>query len=57
MKSAPQSLILGYMVEVRDWAKQKWDGDGTGFDMGDIKANKQGIDYGNELRLKYGKII
>lgn len=43
--------------EIVDWFKQKSGGDGTGFDMGDIKANKQGIDYGNELRLKYGKII
>ena len=57
MKSAPQSLIGGYIVEVGDWLKQKAGGDGTGFDKGDIVANKKGIEYGNELRLRYGKII
>ena len=31
--------------------------DGTRFDKSDIVANKQGIEYGNELRLRYGKII
>ena len=27
-----------------------------GFDKGDIKADKQGIEYGNELRLRYGRL-
>ncbi|RDU67262.1 hypothetical protein [Helicobacter equorum] len=31
--------------------------DGTGFDKGDIVANKKGVEYGNELRIRYGKII
>lgn len=53
----PQSLIAGYIVEVGDWLKQKSGRKGTGFDKGDIVANKKGIEYGNELRLKYGKII
>lgn len=57
MKSAPQSLIAGYIVEVGDWLKQKGGGKGTGFDKGDIAANKKGIEYGNELRIRYGKII
>lgn len=57
IKSAPQSLISGYIVEVGDWLKQKAGGNGTGFDKGDIVANKKGIKYGNELRLRYGKII
>lgn len=30
---------------------------GTGFDKGDIAASKKGIEYGNELRMRYGKII
>lgn len=58
MKGAPpQSLIAGYIVEVGDWLKQKSGRKGTGFDKGDIVANKKGIEYGNELRPKYGKII
>lgn len=57
IKSAPQSLIGGYIVEIGDWLKQKGGGDSTGFDRGDIQANKKGITYGNELRMRYGKII
>ncbi len=57
MPPPPQSLIAGYIVEVGDWLKQKSGRKGTGFDKGDIVANKKGIEYGNELRLKYGKII
>ena len=38
--------------EVVDWAKQKWDGDGTGFDTSDIKANNAGISYGAELKVR-----
>lgn len=36
--------------EIVDWVKQKWGGDGTGFDMSDIKANNAGISYGAELK-------
>ena len=36
--------------EIVDWVKQKWGGDGTGFDMSDIQANNAGISYGAELK-------
>ena len=36
--------------EIVDWIKQKWGGDGTGFDMSDIQANNAGISYGAELK-------
>lgn len=38
--------------EIVDWVKQKLGGDGTGFDMGDIKTNNLGIAYGIELKIR-----
>ena len=57
VKGAPNSLIIGYAVEIIDFAKQKLGGDGSGFDVSDIKANKDGIEYGNELRARYYRIV
>ena len=56
MNNTISSLVIGHIVEIGDWLKQKSGLEGTGFDKGDIKANKQGIKYGNELRLRYGRL-
>jgi len=45
------------MAEIGDWFKQERGGGGTGFDMGDIKANNLGIAYGVELKIRVVKGI
>ena len=54
LKGPSVALVAGYRAEILDWAKQKLVKMARGLTRGDIIANKKGVEYGNELIMRYG---